>query len=55
MSYEANWYAALCRSRSRMGIAFPPFRWSYLREWWGWKAYVLTWCNPRYLWRRLKR
>lgn len=28
------WYGLMCRSRARMGITLPPFRWRYMRKWW---------------------
>lgn len=40
------WYHSLARSRSRMGIKVPPFRWKYLLKGWGWRCYV---------WNKLKR
>ena len=50
------WLTLYCRSRARMGILPPPFRWRYLLEWWGWRCYVIVpawrWCMaPAGKWR----
>lgn len=50
--YYASWMEVACRMQRRMGITYPPFRWAYLKEWWGWRWYVFG--AVRRLLRRLR-
>lgn len=45
------WYDVICKSRSRMGIVWPPFRWRYLLEWWA-LSFILR--NPITGWRWMR-
>ena len=33
------WGSLFAKSRARMGLEVPPFRWRCLLRWWGWKGW----------------